>query len=148
MVEQIGPEDLMAHQVSHQMLGACCLCPLVDPNAPDFMESAMYKATDSKFLGQFVATCAHNRCNYIGRSFQWLAPLQNFHGKLCKYYTTVLNLHWIINVSIRLIVMVILTLQWNHPPLHWLATTSKKPKTQTKASYISKSTTQSKTTDL
>ena len=75
--EQIRPENLTAHWVSHQMLGPCCLCPLVDPNAPDFVESAMYRATDGKFLGQFVATCAHNRCNYIGGSFQWLAPLHN-----------------------------------------------------------------------
>ena len=70
--EWIRPEDLVAYWVSHQ---PCCLCPLVDPNAPDFMELAMYRVTDGKFLGQFVATCAHNRCGYIGVSFQQLVPL-------------------------------------------------------------------------
>ena len=75
MEEWIRPEDLVAYWVLHKMLGLCCLCPLVDLNAPDFVESAMYRATDSEFLGQFVATCADNRCSYIGVSFQWLVPL-------------------------------------------------------------------------
>ena len=69
MEERIKPENLETYRVSHQMLGPCCFCPLVDPNALDFVESAMYRATDGKFLGQFVATCARNICSYIGGLF-------------------------------------------------------------------------------
>lgn len=50
------------------MLGPCCLCPLADQNMPDFVESAIFRATDGRFAGEYIAACASERgCGYLGK---------------------------------------------------------------------------------
>lgn len=58
----------MAHRLTHRMLGPCCLCPLADKNKPDFVESAIFQATEGDFTGEYVAACASElKCGYIGK---------------------------------------------------------------------------------
>lgn len=64
--ERIPPSELSSHRNSHRMLGPCCLCPMADQYAPDFVESAIYRKTDDPYSGEWVATCARNKCGYIG----------------------------------------------------------------------------------
>jgi hypothetical protein len=33
---------------------------------PDFIEAAIYKASEGEYGGQYVAACAKNKCGYIG----------------------------------------------------------------------------------
>lgn len=54
------------YRSTHRMLGPCCLCPLIYPNGPDFVESAMYFATTGSHAGLYVASCAKNKCGYLG----------------------------------------------------------------------------------
>ena len=62
----ITPSQLWSHRISHRMLGPCCFCPLADPYAPGFVESAIYRRTESPYMGEWVATCARNKCGYFG----------------------------------------------------------------------------------
>jgi hypothetical protein len=48
------------------MLGPCCLCPLRDADAPDYVEAAMYRAIAGPFAGQYVIGCAQDKCGYLG----------------------------------------------------------------------------------
>jgi hypothetical protein len=52
------------------MLGPCCLCPLVDQNGPDFVEAAIYVVSTGALSGEYVASCALEKCGYFGRSFE------------------------------------------------------------------------------
>ena len=61
----VTPEELQAYRASHQMLGPCCFCPLLDLTLPDFVESAMYRAVAGKFSGKYIATCTRGNCKYI-----------------------------------------------------------------------------------
>lgn len=63
---RIPPSDMQTHRISYRMLGPCCLCPLMDINKPDFVEAAIYMATDGEQAGQFVASCAKDECGYFG----------------------------------------------------------------------------------
>ena len=65
-MSHITPSQLWSHRISHCMLGPCCFCPLADPYAPDFVESAIYRRTESPYMGEWVATCARNKCGYFG----------------------------------------------------------------------------------
>ena len=56
--------------MSHHMLGPCCLCPMVYPYKPDFVEAAIYMAVTGAFAGEYVARCAQNECGYLGKLFQ------------------------------------------------------------------------------
>jgi hypothetical protein len=49
------------------MLGPCCLCPMQDDNAPDFVEAAIYPATAGPFSGQYIIGCAQDKCGYLGK---------------------------------------------------------------------------------
>ena len=63
---RITPSDLCEHRVTHRMLGPCCLCPMVDVNQPDFVEAAMYMPATGPFAGQYISTCAQDKCGYFG----------------------------------------------------------------------------------
>jgi hypothetical protein len=49
------------------MLGPCCLCPLINPTGPDFVEAAIYLATSGTYAGEYVASCATDNCGYLGK---------------------------------------------------------------------------------
>jgi hypothetical protein len=78
---RITPSDLREHRVSHQMLGPCCLCPMIDLNQPDFVEAAMYMPVTGPFAGQYIATCARDKCGYFGKLP--LPRFQNVDGTIC-----------------------------------------------------------------
>jgi hypothetical protein len=61
---RIPPSEMQAYRTSHRMLGPCCLCPLMDAATPNFVEAAIYMATDGEEAGQFVARCAKDACGY------------------------------------------------------------------------------------
>jgi hypothetical protein len=56
------------YRMSHRMLRPCCLCPEIDATKPDFVESAIYVASNGDWEGQYVATCAKDLCGYYGKS--------------------------------------------------------------------------------
>ena len=75
---QLPPDDGMRqYRSTHRMMGPCCLCPLIYPSGPDFVESAMYFATTGLHAGLYVASCANDRCGYLGK----LDPIMR--GPLC-----------------------------------------------------------------
>lgn len=63
---RVKPSDLQDYRQSHRMLGPCCLCPMQDATQPDFVEAAMYMITVGLLSGEYVASCARNRCGYFG----------------------------------------------------------------------------------
>jgi len=65
---RIHPSDMHTYRELHQMLGPCCLCPMVEENGPDFMEAAIYKPVTGLFAGDYVTSCARDRCGYFGKS--------------------------------------------------------------------------------
>lgn len=77
MEARIHPSELRTYRLSHRMLGPCCLCPLVDQNGPDFVESAMYVVSTGALSGEYVASCALRNCDYFGKLLE--SPL---NGKL------------------------------------------------------------------
>jgi hypothetical protein len=46
------------------------MCPLVDTNGPDFVESVIRNATTGPFVGEYAAMCARERCGYFGELLQ------------------------------------------------------------------------------
>jgi hypothetical protein len=50
------------------MLSPCCLCPLVNINGQDFVESVICVVTFGPFVGEYAAMCAQDRCGYFGES--------------------------------------------------------------------------------
>lgn len=63
---RVRPCDLRKHRKSHSMLGPCCLCPLMDEHKPDFVEAAIFVATEGPLIGEYIAACAKGSCSYIG----------------------------------------------------------------------------------
>lgn len=64
----VPPCAMQQHRMSHQMLGPCCLCPMLDVNLPDFVEAAIYEVpAGERYAGQWVASCARDRCGYFGK---------------------------------------------------------------------------------
>jgi hypothetical protein len=64
---RIRPSDLNEYRITHQMLGPCCLCPLVDVNGPHFVESTIrIVGPGSSFAGEYAATCKLHQCGYFG----------------------------------------------------------------------------------
>ena len=70
MEARIHPSALNDHRISHRMLGPCCLCPMLDASAPDFVEAVIDMDPSGKHAGQYVAACAKDRCGYLGKSSQ------------------------------------------------------------------------------
>ena len=68
MQARVTPSAMQDHRISHRMLGPCCLCPMMDPMTPDFVEAAIYMASDGDNTGQYVATCVKDECGYFGES--------------------------------------------------------------------------------
>ena len=66
MEARVTPSSLLDHRISHRMLGPCCLCPMMDAMKPDFVEAAIYMASDGDNAGKYVATCAKDECGYFG----------------------------------------------------------------------------------
>ena len=73
--QRVRPSSLRDHRQATIMLGPCCLCPMKDASAPDFVEAAMYLATAGPFAGQYVIGCAQDKCGYLG---EWGKLLYRF----------------------------------------------------------------------
>jgi hypothetical protein len=69
---------------------------MMDPTTPDFVEAAIYMASDGdnagQYAGQYVATCAKDECGYFGESVyptpsdlrltrKHKVPLERFYDK-------------------------------------------------------------------
>jgi hypothetical protein len=65
---RVRPSELRDYRESHRLLGPCCLCPMIDGNGPDYVESAIYEVSLGLFRGEYVASCARERCGYVGKS--------------------------------------------------------------------------------
>jgi hypothetical protein len=39
---------------------------MVDETGPDFVEAIMYRATTGPYRGEYMLSCAKNRCGYLG----------------------------------------------------------------------------------
>jgi len=66
---RIQLSKLREHRKTHRVLGPSCLCPLLKAWLPDFVESTIYVPTTGPWAGLYVATCAKERCAYIGKCF-------------------------------------------------------------------------------
>ena len=62
------PDMFRALRETTRMLGPCCLCPLLDKNGPDYVEAAMYMAIVGPYTGQYVISCADDKCGYLGNN--------------------------------------------------------------------------------
>jgi hypothetical protein len=62
--DRVTPSDLESHRLSHEVLAPCCLCPLRPEEGP-FVEAAIFTPVRGRFLGEYVAACAKNKCGYI-----------------------------------------------------------------------------------
>jgi hypothetical protein len=60
------PSDFERHRTSHQVLGPCCLCPVLESTGPDFVESVICVVTQGPFAGEYAAMCARDKCGYFG----------------------------------------------------------------------------------
>jgi hypothetical protein len=69
MDRRIQPSELREHRQTHHVLGPSCLCPLLEAGLPDCVESTIYLPTSGPWAGLYVATCARERCAYIGKCF-------------------------------------------------------------------------------
>jgi hypothetical protein len=70
MEARVPPSDLCNYRSSHRMLGPCCLCPLADQHGPDFVEAAIYVVPRGMLSGEYVASCASEKCSYFGKSLE------------------------------------------------------------------------------
>jgi len=41
---------------------------MMDATKPDFVEAAIYMASEGEQAGKYVATCVKNKCDYAGQS--------------------------------------------------------------------------------
>lgn len=64
---RVRPSSLREHRKVTVMLGPCCLCPLRDESEPDYVEAAIYRATTGPYAGQYVISCAQDKCGYLGQ---------------------------------------------------------------------------------
>ena len=70
---------------TNNMLGPCCLCPLINSKGPNFVEAVIYLATSGTYAGEYVASCAVDNCGYLGEflcvrlivldDLSWLWPI-------------------------------------------------------------------------
>lgn len=68
---RVHPSDLRDYRMSHRMLGPCCFCPLAEETQPDYVEAPIYMASLGESAGQYVASCARDRCGYFGESMRY-----------------------------------------------------------------------------
>jgi hypothetical protein len=69
--QRVAPSELEAHRFSHDMLGPCCMCPLLRPCEDNFSEAAIFLVTRGQHFGEYVAGCATNECGYLGNAYDW-----------------------------------------------------------------------------
>jgi hypothetical protein len=48
---------------------------MMDAAKPDFIEAAIHKARKGREVGQYIATCAKDKCGYIGVSNEGVVGL-------------------------------------------------------------------------
>jgi hypothetical protein len=63
--QRITPSDLSSHHVSHAFRGPLCLCALLHPTWHP-QEASIYLATSGEAIGEYVASCASDYCDYFG----------------------------------------------------------------------------------
>ena len=66
MPVRIAPDALRQYQSTNNMLGPCCLCPLINPMGPNFVETMIYLTTSGMYAGEYVASCTKDDCSYLG----------------------------------------------------------------------------------
>ena len=66
--QRVPPSELRNHRNTHKFLGPSCLCALKDAEQPAFTEAAIYIAVTQDMAGEYVASCAKDRCGYHGKS--------------------------------------------------------------------------------
>ena len=71
---RLHPSEFLDHRITHRIMGPCCLCPLEDSYAPDFLEAAIgVKTSGGPYSGEYVACCAKNKCRYLGMQMHFCA---------------------------------------------------------------------------
>ena len=63
---RIAPDAMRQYRSTNDMLGPCCLCLLINPMGPDFVEATIYLATSGAYAGEYVASCATDNCGSLG----------------------------------------------------------------------------------
>ena len=63
---RIAPDAMRQYRSTNDMLGPCCLCPLINPMGPDFVEATIYLATSGVYAGEYIASCTTDGCGYLG----------------------------------------------------------------------------------
>ena len=66
--QHLHPSQFQRHRSTNHILGPCCLCPLNDEYAPDFLETVIHKKDTGPHAGKYVAECAGKKCRYLGES--------------------------------------------------------------------------------
>jgi len=65
---RINPSDLHEHCRTYNVLAPTCIFPaMLEASLPDAVESAIYMPTHGPYTGLYVATCARDRCLYVGK---------------------------------------------------------------------------------
>ncbi|RDB19252.1 hypothetical protein Hypma_013704 [Hypsizygus marmoreus] len=63
--QPVPPPQLHAHCRENAIEGPCCLCPLKYPDGQPFIQASCFTVNN---LGEPVASCARNICDYLGKS--------------------------------------------------------------------------------
>ena len=109
------PDMFRALRETTRMLGPCCLCPLLDKNGPDYVKAMMYMATVGPYTGQYVISCASDKCGYFGKSSIWSCRIPHSHG-LCSLLWAAVWLAWYTYKGLWTKRLVFLT--WKHSELN------------------------------
>jgi hypothetical protein len=67
---RVPPSGMRDHRVTNKMPNPICFCSMKfrNVNQPKFVEAAIYLITTGLYGGQYVASCANDRCGYFGES--------------------------------------------------------------------------------
>jgi hypothetical protein len=65
--ERVPPSDLSAFRVLYEFRGPCCLCAFRYLDLTAYTETAILLCTEGQFVGEYIATCANDRCGYFGK---------------------------------------------------------------------------------
>lgn len=92
--KRVTPEQLPKFCALHEFKAPGCLCASNAAGA-EYSESDVYLAVDGDFWGEYVASCAADRCGYLGKSdstsfyvqyssdriFLYLVGIERMYGK-------------------------------------------------------------------
>ena len=65
----MAPDALCNYRETHDFLGPCCLCPLLEMQegieCGRFMEAAIHIPVCGLYAGEYIPECAKSQCNYL-----------------------------------------------------------------------------------